>query len=68
MTAPALGLGEELPDVCEPFRIFQTLPDAAALDHFLFVDPNPANRAGRLRFLLAEMERAAAHLRVLLAD
>jgi hypothetical protein len=58
----------EIDEVCEPFTILKAFPDTEALDVFLFIVPDPATRAARLRAVLAEMEACAAHIRELLND
>ncbi len=68
-SAPELyPFAAEMEEVCEPFHTIRALPDAAALDCFLFLDPDPATRTYRLRVLLAEMEQTAAFIGRLLGD
>ena len=71
MTAPVPELypfAAEMDEVCEPFHTIRALPDAAALDRFLFLDPDPITRAHRLRVLVAEMEQTAAFIGRLVGD
>ncbi|TSA79648.1 hypothetical protein FNU79_17590 [Deinococcus detaillensis] len=58
----------ELEEVVEPFHTIRAIEDAAALDRFLFLDPNPATRVYRLRVLLSEMEQTAAYIGRMLGD